>query len=421
MKQRILISLMLVFMAHASFSQFTVTGEIRPRGEVRNGFKMLPTETTTPAFFVSQRTRLGLAYKAEKISTKVTFQDARVWGDEPYKTDVPNITLYEAWAEIPLCDSLSLRVGKQELAFDNDRLLSANSWTQLGASHNAALLKYNKSGLQIDFAAAFNQAAENTFGTDYTGLTSSYKSLNILWITKKIGDNLKVSVAGIADGYQKIGSTNTTYLRGTFGGIVEYKKEKQFGAAVRGFYQMGKLSNGQEVAAYYGSAEVSHTLADKWTLILGLEYISGNDATDTANRKSNAFSVLYGAGHKFNGNMEYFSTMLKDKKSPGLIDPYINAIYKVNDKWQIRGDFHYFILQNNYVINTDPIDKKLGAEADITCKYNFAKEAALSLGFSIMRPNKSMEPIVGGDSSFYGTWGFVMLTFKPTMFKSEKK
>ena len=184
---------------------------------------------------------------------------------------------------------------------------------------------------------------------------------------------------------------------------------------------MGKLSNGQEVAAYYGSAEISHTLGDKWNFLVGLEYISGNDATDTANRKSNAFSVLYGSGHKFNGNLEYFSVMLKDKKSPGLVDPHLDVLFKVNDKWQLKGDFHYFFLQNNYVINTDPIDKKLGAEADLTCKYDFAKEASLSLGFSIMRPEKSMEPIVGGDSSFYGTWGFVMLTFKPTMFKSEKK
>ena len=421
MRHRILLSMLLLLIVHVSYSQFTVNAELRPRGEIRNGYKMLPTESTTPAFFVSQRTRLGLAFKTEKITTKVTLYDSRVWGDEPYKTDVANIGLYEGWAEVQLCDSMSLRVGKQELAYDNDRLLSANSWTQLGATHNAALLKYKKSGLQVDFAAAFNQPAENNFGTDYTGLTSSYKSLNILWITKNIGNDLKVSFAGIADGYQKTGTTNTTYLRGTFGGVVEYKKEKQYGAALRGFYQTGRLNNGQEVAAYYGSAEASYTFNDKYTFMLSLEYISGNDATDTANRKSNAFSVLYGSCHKFNGNMEYFSVMLKDKKSPGLVDPHLDVIYRVNGKWQVRGDFHYFLLQNNYVINTKPIDKKLGGEVDLTCKYEFAKEAALSLGFSIMRPEKSMEPIVGGDSSCYGTWGFVTLTFKPTMFKSEKK
>ena len=211
---------MLVFMSYASFSQFTVNAEIRPRGEVRNGFKVLPTDNSTPAFFVSQRTRLGLAYKAEKISTKVTLYDSRVWGDEAFKTDVPNVGIYEAWAEIPLCDSLSLRVGKQELAYDNDRLLATCNWTQLGVSHNAVVFHYKKNGFQIDYAGAFNQSSEKLFGTDISPIYSNYKSLNILWLSKKINDHLKTSVLCIADEYQKEPTTSTTYLRGTFGGIV---------------------------------------------------------------------------------------------------------------------------------------------------------------------------------------------------------
>jgi hypothetical protein len=409
--------LFMVLLANSSFSQFSIQAELRPRAEVRNGYKTLPTETSTPAFFVSQRTRLGMNYQTDKINTKISFYDVRVWGDEQFKTDVPNIGLYEAWAEFALCSHMSLKVGKQELLYDK-RLIDNGAWNQNGTTHNAAVLKIKDGGLQIDFANAFNQKTENTFGTDYSGMTNTYKTLNFLYISNKFTENLKLSLLGIADGYQKENTTNTTYLRGTFGGIIEYAKEDKYAVRAKGFYQTGRLQNGQQVVAYYANAEFSYSMSSKFSLLLGLDYVSGTDALDTANKKSNSFNTLYGSSHSFNGNMEYFCSMLKDKKGPGLVDPYLNLIYKINDKWQARADFHYFMLQNNYVINTSAIDKKLGAEADLSCKYEFNKDATLSFGFSIMRPEKSMEPIVGGDSSFYGTWGFVMLTFKPTFFKS---
>ena len=405
----------------SSYAQFTLTGEIRPRAEFRKGFKTLPDDDITPAFFVSQRTRLNYFYKAEKISAKISFYDVHVWGDEQLKTDIPSIGLNEAWAEIPLCDSLSIRLGKQELSYDNKRLIDSWGWNQMGITHNAALLKYKNSDLQIEFTSAFNQKAENNFGTNYSDMTSTYKTLNILWISKKLTEHFKISTFDIADGYQKENTTNTTYIRGTVGGIAEYKKENKYAAILRAFYQTGRLQSGQQIAAYYWNADFSYFLTEKLNTIIGIDYVSGNDAKDTANKKSNSFNMLYGSGHSFNGNMEYFSSLLKQKKGPGLVDGYIDFIYKWNEKWQTRADFHYFLLQNNYIINTEPIDKKLGAEVDLSCKYDFNKEASLMFGFSAMRPEKSMEPIVGGNSSYYGTWAFVMLTVKPTFFKSDKK
>ena len=70
-------------------AQFSLSGEIRPRAEFRNGFKTLNTETSSPAFFVEQRTRLNFGYAKEKLSFKVSLQDIRTWGStgQVYKAD----------------------------------------------------------------------------------------------------------------------------------------------------------------------------------------------------------------------------------------------------------------------------------------------------------------------------------------------
>jgi len=417
---QIILSFLFIFLANASFSQFSIQGELRPRFEYRDGYKRLPDTTTNFAAFVSQRSRLILNYKNEKITTKISFQDARVWGDEALKTDVPGVGIYEAWAEIPVIDSISLKLGKQEIVYDNERLLSNCPWSQIGSTHTAAMLKYFKKGLQIDFTGAFNQSSENTFGTDYTAFPNNYKTLNILWISKKFTSDFKVSLLGIADGYQKVNTKSTVYLRGTYGAIIDYTKANKYSAVVRGFYQDGRLQTGQQIGAYYASADLTYSLTEKFTLWAGMQYSSGDDATKK-HTYSNAFNTLYGSGHRFSGNMDYFSSISTATKGAGLVDPYLNLIYKFNDKASTRLDIHYLMLQNNYVVNTSAIKKALGEEADLSFTYNFSKEVSLMAGFSVNDATKSMEVIVGGDSQYFGGWGFVMLTIKPNFFTSDKK
>jgi hypothetical protein len=425
MKKHIL-SFSLVFTLLGLFSnnisaQFSISGEFRPRAEFRNGYKKLADTDNNFAAFISQRSRLALSFKNEKITTKLSFQDVRVWGDETFKTDVAGINLYEAWVEMPICDSLSMKFGKQELIYDNERFLSNTNWQQLGYTHNAIVFKYKSNGLAVHLGGAFNQSTENYFGTDYSPNIDNYKSLTYLWASDKLTDEIKISVLAIADGYQKTGTTNTMYLRGTYGCSAEYAVDKKYGIVLRGFYQNGKLATGQEVAAYYGKADINYFVTPKLNLIVGAEYISGTDATDTANKKSNVFNTLYGTGHKFNGNMDYFTNMPKDTKGAGLINPYLSVNFKLSEKSMLIADFHYFMLQNKYIFNNKTIDKGLGEEIDLSIKHDFSNEVSLLTGISALQGTESLSYITGGNYHKIATWAFAMLTVKPTFFKSEKK
>ncbi len=65
--------LFFVFLTQGLFAQFSVKGQFRPRGEVRDGYKLLPDSTKEPALFVSQRTRLILIIIIKKINIRFVF------------------------------------------------------------------------------------------------------------------------------------------------------------------------------------------------------------------------------------------------------------------------------------------------------------------------------------------------------------
>jgi hypothetical protein len=73
----------------------------------------------------AQRTRLNALFSTEGIQTKLVLQDVRYWGSQPqlvanedYATSV-----HEAWAEVNAFSNFSLRAGRQELVYDDHRIL----------------------------------------------------------------------------------------------------------------------------------------------------------------------------------------------------------------------------------------------------------------------------------------------------------
>ncbi len=400
-----------------SFGQLTIDGEIRPRFEYRDGYKTLPDSTNTMAAFVSQRSRINIAYTTDNLSTYISFQDYRVWGEDKLKADVAGIALSQAWADYSISKTFALKVGRQIIKYDNQRLMSAANWNQVGSSHDAVMLKYKKNDWNIDFSTAYNQTAQNTYGTDYSANIKNYKSLNVLWISKKIG-NITLSNLNIADSYQKIGTTNTNYLRYTSGLIANLKKDN-LNLTGRGFYQFGEDQKGTEIAAYYYNAEGTYKLSDALSVNAGVEYKSGNDYTDTTNTQNNAFDILYGSRHKFNGKIDYFS-IPSTSKNAGLADYYLGLSYKVNEKVSLKADWHYFMLGNNFVANGETIDYNLGNEIDLSATIKFSKVTSLMIGYSMMFATESMETIKGsGDSGEFCNYAFVMLTIKPKFFNSN--
>lgn len=102
-----------MFYSKFSNSQFVLSGEFRPRFEFRDGHKQLMNEDENPTLIMTQRSRLNFGYNNQKISTKLSLQDVRIWGETSSKEDVPGVHVIEAWTELLFNQYLSLKLGRQ--------------------------------------------------------------------------------------------------------------------------------------------------------------------------------------------------------------------------------------------------------------------------------------------------------------------
>jgi hypothetical protein len=130
-----------------------------------------------------------------------------VWGQDASSisnADGNRLMLHEGWADITLAnkadttikfkalDLLSLKIGRQELIYDDVRLIGNLDWLQQARRHDMVLLKAVHRGWQADLGYAFNQNSD-AFGV--TGI--SYVPGNIpAYIKNSVGE-LVPTPAGI--------------------------------------------------------------------------------------------------------------------------------------------------------------------------------------------------------------------------------
>jgi hypothetical protein len=196
-----------IIMSFAANAQFTLAGQLRTRTEIRHGLGNLVLKGADAAAFTSQRTRLGFGYKWDRLTFGVTVQDVRVWGQDASSisnADGNKLMLHEAWADLVLAnkadttikfklvDQLSLKIGRQELSYDDVRLIGNLDWLQQGRRHDMALLKTVHKGWQVDLGYAFNQ------NSDAFGITNtSYVPANVPAYVKNSLGMLVPTPAGI--------------------------------------------------------------------------------------------------------------------------------------------------------------------------------------------------------------------------------
>ena len=164
-------------------AQFSLVGQLRTRTELRNGVGNLAPKDAPAAFFTSQRTRLTFGYKWDRVQFQTAVQDVRVWGQDAAtinNADGNRLMVHEAWADITLANSadttikfrpiqnLSLKIGRQEMIYDDSRLIGNLDWLQQGRRFDAAILKGQHMGWALDLGVGFNQ------NTDAFGVVGDY-------------------------------------------------------------------------------------------------------------------------------------------------------------------------------------------------------------------------------------------------------
>jgi len=399
---------------------FKVGGMYRNRAEFRNGYRTLAADTSKPAFFVGQRARLTFEYKKDSIFTFYSsLQDVRTWGDEEQTKDLSGLHFNEIFMEMRIKKNFYVKLGRQEFAYDDHRLLGNLDWANASRSHDGLIIKYLNSEKKFNWhlGSSFNQVGEPIFGTSFT--LNNYKFLGFTWIKKnfKIHD---LSLLAIMNGLNSKDTTSKSMKSTVTTGLTYHLNHENFKATLGGFYQMGKTDYNLDVASfminsYFGYAK------NKFLTGLGFDYLSGNkDNTDS--KQSKNFNTLYPTNHKFYGYMDYFLGFPTDVKSRGLNDIYLRVGYAISPKILTTLDGHYFMLANENNLTTNKVKKALGSELDFILEYKPSNTINLQIGYSMIFATENMEYIKGGNKNKYNGWAFVMLKVAPVFFNhtSEK-
>ncbi|MFV5697850.1 alginate export family protein [Flavobacterium sp. ZT3R17] len=454
LSKSIFLGIALTFLSHnEAKAQLTATGQIRERTEIRAGQGTLQKDGEKAALFNSQRARLNIGFTGYRFKVFMALQDVRVWGQDASSinrttTEANNgIMLHEAWGEIMLNDTtstiqnLSLKIGRQEISYDDQKVLGGLDWLQQGRRHDAIVFKFANKGWIADVGAAFNQNKELSTGTVYNGTNSAYgagtngigtmyKSFQYAYLGKKFsfGD---VSFLFFKDDFNKY--TNVTsgtpavttkvygegvWSRNTAGFYFNTNPTRKINLTGSVYHQGGHDKDGRSISANLASITSTLQVGRKLFVGPGIDYLSGDDGTKavTATTDNNRFDPLYGTPHKFWGSMDYFYAANGFGKQ-GLLNYFFKAKYNMRDNLTLLLDVHGFEAANTLSNGAGgKLSSYLGTEVDLLVKYNLTKMINIEAGYSFMKATNSMasaavKNVTNPDLS--PQFAYVMLNIKP--------
>lgn len=391
-------------------NEFTMSMQIRPRAEYRNGALYPRIEGDKAASFINNRARLSMEYKRSDLSMKISAQHVGVWGQDPQIDTNGRFIMNEAWAKLNLGSGFFAQLGRQTLSYDDERILGGLDWNVAGRYHDALKLGYEHNAHKLHFILAFNQNREKTKGgTYYYDGAQPYKNMQTLWYhytadALPLNASLLFMNLGLETGDAATETSDTRYLQ-TFGTYITYKPQS-WDLQGAFYYQTGKNKSAQSVSAFMASVKAAYALNEQWSISLGYDYLSGNDGKGD---KFKAFDPLYGTHHKFYGAMDYFYASAWQGVAPGLQDAQLGIVYKTSPRVSMQLNYHYFAT----AAKVEDAKKGLGSEVDYQLDWNVMKDVKLSVGYSFMRGTKSMDIVKGGDHKRWQDWGWISVNINP--------
>ncbi|TXK47542.1 hypothetical protein FVR03_09110 [Pontibacter qinzhouensis] len=457
-------SISFVFLQQSVLAQVTFTGQLRTRTELRDGQGSLPLPGAKASLFTNQRTRLNLGYNTDRYRFFVSGQEVRVWGSD--QSTISNLEggkffMHQAFGEIILSDTsgikvdnLSLKVGRQEIVYDDARLLGNLDWLQQGRRHDALILKFSHKGWVADAGVAFNQNhgkdTPNRSGNIYNGIPAApvvpgtnaigmmYKSMQYGYFART-GSFGKLSALVFKDDFQRMELTegvNTPVAgvnsRITVGGALFSKVSDKIQVNAAAYYQGNKDRFGNTLDAHNYTADVAYA-AGKFVVNPGFDYLSGNNTTEPG-RVNRHFDPLYGTPHKFWGLIDYF--FVADPygvegvptRSPGLVDIFIRNRYNVNNKLVVMLDLHEFYAANAVADRAvNPVgnlgdSRRLGTEIDFVLNYSLLKELNIEAGYATIFATPALD-VLKAPATYKqdrGQWAYLMLNFTPNFLAKQE-
>ena len=412
-------------------NQLTIDAQLMSRGEIRHGGLpgTVEEKNDNMSAFISNRARMSIDYERDNLSVKITAQHQGIWGAE----GGGKFNIYEAWAQMKAKNGLFARIGRQELTYDDERILGNNDWAMAALYHDALKGGYENHGHKLHAIIAYNQNSKNVNGgTFYHDGSQVYKTMQTVWYHYDVpkiplGVSLLFMNVGMQSGNEE---EYKTIFQQLIGGHVSYKP-RDLSLEASYYHQMGKASldyaylKGLPINAWMASGKVSYNFNRQFTGYAGYDYLSGDKEFVvpkqgtiglTKHSKMSAFTTTFGSTHKFYGAMDFFYvSAYYGTFSPGLQNLFAGAVYKPVKGLSCDVSYHYLATATHL----KEVDLTLGHEIELRASYQIMKDVRLGMGYSFMKGTETMETLKRSTDDKKLQWGWLMVNISPSIFSTK--
>ena len=397
--------------------QLIVSTDIRVRYELMNNFNQRfygnkPALGKGNDGFFLGRFRLGLEYRpSPNIHFAVGMQHSEVWDSEFPDRGFFNSTfgmehnpnrdrweLYNTFVEIKKLFTLplSLKIGRQVVAYGNNRVFGPGQWGNTGRwVWDAAKLSYKFDTGFVDVFYGRTQIHEpNRFSLNHRHGFEGAECYSHFELGKKpLGILLEPFFMLKADGHRRYegedgskGNLNSYYV-----GIRSYRNNlKGFNYDSTFLTQWGDIAH-DDIRAYAYHALIGYAFLESFLRPgIEIEYSYASGDADPYDGDHETFDAAFGARDRMYGRMNLFKWM-------NLQDAQINFDVR---HWRIhiRVEYHQFLLAENkdawylnakaYRDKTGRSGNRVGKELDIIAKVTFPKGHEVQLGYGHFWPDE---------------------------------
>ena len=408
--------------AQEADNKFTLNLNILERGELRYGEFREEDETKEGlSQFVLSRYRLTADYQRSWLEARVSLQQAGTWGMAG-----GSFSLNEAWAMVKSEKGLFAKIGRQTLAYDDERIIGTNDWSVTAPTHDVLRLGFEGEQHKVHLLFAYNQNPDNMNGqTYYTGGNQPYKSMQTLWYhydtpKSQLGVSLLFMNIGMQNEYPEDPKVFFQQLAGTY-----FTYNPKYWLLEGSFYyQMGHEEHGIPLEAYMASGKATIKPKDRYSIYAGYDYLSGDryfavppggNVGVVFHDKVRGFNPIYGSHHQFYGAMDFFymSTYVNGF-TPGLQNAFLGGTYSPIKDLKLNASVHYLAMATKL----PEVNKTLGQELEFTANYTVNKWFSLEAGYSYMHGTETMEFLKRVSDGERLHWGYLMLVVNPDLFST---